>query len=85
MNQPKDSHINFNINDLTISEIVTVEDLTGLPFDALTDPDKPKGRMLQALAFISKRRENPDYTFEMAGELSISMESEELDFTDDDE
>jgi|TARA_R110000824_G_scaffold159009_1_gene333176 hypothetical protein len=85
MNQPKDSHINFNINDLTISEIVTVEDLTGLPFDALTDPDKPKGRMLQALAFISKRRENPDYTFEMAGELSISMESEELDFTDESE
>ena len=85
MNQPKDSHINFNINDLTISEIVTVEDLTGLPFDALTDPDKPKGRMLQALAFISKKRENPEFTFEMAGELSISMESEELDFTDDDE
>ena len=65
--------------------MVTVEDLTGLPFDALTDPDKPKGRMLQALAFISKRRENPDYTFEMAGELSISMESEELDFTDESE
>ena len=85
MNQPKDSHINFNINDLTISEIVTVEDLTGLPFDALSDPDKPKGKMLQALAFISKKRENPEFTFEMAGELSISMESEELDFTDDDE
>ena len=85
MNQPKDSHINFNINDLTISEIVTVEELTGLPFDALSDPDKPKGKMLQALAFISKKRENPEFTFEMAGELSISMESEELDFTDDDE
>ena len=85
MNQPKDSHINFNINDLTIAEIVTVEELTGLPFDALSDPDKPKGKMLQALAFISKKRENPEFTFEMAGELSISMESEELDFTDDDE
>ena len=84
MNQPREK-ITFNINDLTIAEIVTVEELTGLPFDALTDPDKPKGRMLQALAFISKRRENPDYTFEMAGELSISMESEELDFTDESE
>ena len=41
--------------------------------------------MLQALAYISKKRENPEFTFEMAGELSISMESEELDFTDDDE
>jgi len=84
MTAPKEK-ITFNINDLTIAEIVTVEELTGLPFDALTDPDKPKGKMLQALAFISKRRENPEYTFEMAGELSISLESEELDFTDDDE
>lgn len=77
--------LTFNINDLTIAEIVTVEELTGLPFDALSDPDKPKGKMLQALAYISKKRENPEFTFEMAGELSISMESEELDFTDDDE
>tara|TARA_R110002074_G_C12334639_1_gene648203 strand:- start:17 stop:271 length:255 start_codon:yes stop_codon:yes gene_type:complete len=84
MNQPREK-LTFNINDLTIAEIVTVEELTGLPFDALSDPDKPKGKMLQALAFISKKRENPEFTFEMAGELSISMESEELDFTDDDE
>ena len=38
--------LTFNINDLTIAEIVTVEELTGLPFDALSDPDKPKGKML---------------------------------------
>ena len=84
MNQPREK-LTFNINDLTIAEIVTVEELTGLPFDALSDPDKPKGKMLQALAFISKKRENPEFTFEMAGELSISMESEELDFTDESE
>lgn len=83
MTEPE--RLTFNINDLTIAEIVTVEELTGLPFDALSDPDKPKGKMLQALAYISKKRENPEFTFEMAGELSISMESEELDFTDDDE
>ena len=84
MNQPKET-INFNINDLTIAEIVTVEELTGLPFDSMTDPDKPKGKMLQALAYISKRRENPEFTFEMAGELTINVESDELDFTEDDE
>ena len=83
-NQPKET-INFDINDLTIGEIVTVEELTGLPFDAMTDPDKPKGKMLQALAYISKIREDPNFTFEMAGELTINVESDELDFTEDGE
>ena len=84
MTNPKET-INFNINDLTIAEIVEIEDLTGLPFDAVTDPSKPKGRMLQALAYISKKRENPEFTFEQAGALSLNMESDEVDFTEDEE
>ena len=78
-------HFNIDINDLTIGEVVEIEDLTGLPLDALGQADKPKGRMLQALAFISKRRENPDFTWEMAGELKISTDSTPADPTDGDE
>ena len=79
------SSINFNLNDLTIGEIVTIEELTGLPFDAMTDPDKPKGKLLQAIAYISKRRENPEFTFEMAGDLKLNLASDEADFTHGDE
>ena len=79
------SSINFNLNDLTIGEIVTIEELTGLPFDAMTDPDKPKGKLLQAIAYISKRRENPEFTFEMAGDLKLNLASDEADFTQGDE
>ena len=79
------SSINFNLNDLTIGEIVTIEALTGLPFDAMTDPDKPKGKLLQAIAYISKRRENPEFTFEMAGDLKLNLASDEADFTHGDE
>ncbi len=46
-------HFNIDINDLTIAEVVEIEDRTGLPLDALGQADKPKGRMLQALAYIS--------------------------------
>ena len=78
-------HFNIDINDLTIAEVVEIEDRTGLPLDALGDADKPKGRMLQALAYIVKKRENPDFTWEMAGELKITTTSEPVPLEDGDE
>ena len=78
-------HFNIDINDLTIAEVVEIEDRTGLPLDALGQADKPKGRMLQAFAYISKRRDNPDYTWEMAGALKISTDSTPVDPSDGDE
>ena len=81
----QESTLDFNLNDLTIGEIVTIEELTGLPFAAMTDPDKPKGKLLQAIAYISKRRDNPEFTFEMAGDLKLNLASDEADFTQGDE
>ena len=75
----------IDINDLTIAEVVLIEEMTGLPLDALGQPDVPKGKMMQALAFISKKREDPDFTWEQAGELRISAVSEKVDPTDGDE
>ena len=76
---------NVDISDLTIAEVVEIEDRTGLPLDALGDADKPKGRMLQALAYIVKKRENPDFTWEQAGELKINTTSEPVPLEDGDE
>ena len=78
-------HFNIDINELTIGEIVEIEERTGLPLDALGQADKPKGKMLQALAYISKRRDNPDFTWEMAGALKISTASDPVDPSDGDE
>ena len=75
-------HFNIDINDLTIGEIVEIEERTGLPLDALGQADKPKGRMLQALAYISKRRDDPEFTWEMAGELKLSTDSTPVDPSD---
>ena len=78
-------HFNIDISDLTIAEVVEIEERTGLPLDALGQADKPKGKMLQALAYISKRRDNPDFTWEMAGALKISTASDPVDPSDGDE
>ena len=80
-----DDIFNIDINDLTIAEVVEIEERTGLPLDALGQVDKPKGKMLQALAYIVKRREDPDFTWEMAGALKISATTDKVDPTDGDE
>ena len=72
-------HFNIDINDLTIAEVVEIEERTGLPLDALGQPDVPKVKMMQALAFISKKREDPDFTWEQAGDLKINAVSEKID------
>ena len=80
-----DDTLNFDINDLTIAEIVVIEELTGLPFDAMGDSEKPKGKMLQALAYITKRRADSSFTYEQAGALKINLDSGDADPTDGDE
>ena len=82
MTDTPDDVLNIDINDLTIAEVVEIEALTGQPLDALGQPDKPKGLMLQALAYISKRRDNPDFTFEDAGALKITTTSSKPDPTE---
>ena len=85
MTDTPDDVLNIDINDLTIAEVVEIEALTSQPLDALGQPDKPKGLMLQALAYITKKRDNPEFTFEDAGALKISTTSSKPDPTDGDE
>ena len=85
MTDTPDDVLNIDINDLTIAEVVEIEALTGQPLDALGQPDKPKGLMLQALAYISKRKDDPSFTVEDAGPLKSTTTSSKPDPTDGDE
>jgi hypothetical protein len=77
--------LNLDLNDLTIAEISEIEELSNLPFDAMSDPSRPKGRLLQAMAYVSKKRLDPNFTFEMAGALKLNMTSEDASLIDGDE
>jgi len=87
MTMPEETldELDLDISDLTIGEICEIEDLTGMPLDALGQADKHKGKMLQALAFIVKRREDPDFTFEDAGKIKMTTTSSKPDPTDGDD
>ena len=78
-----ESVFSIDLEDLTIAEVVEIEERTGLPLDALGQADKPKGKMLQALAYIVKRRDNPDFSWEQAGELRVSGAQSKPDPTDE--
>lgn len=57
----------FDFDTLTLGEVATIEDLSGLPISAIADEERPKGKALAALAMIIKRRSGePTFTFNQA-------------------
>ena len=72
----------IDVDKLKIREIEELEEITGLPIDALESDEAPKGKVLRALAYIYKRREDADLTLEMAGELILKPSSDPKESSD---
>jgi len=62
----------MDIKNLTMGEVAKIEELSGLPLASLSDDNKPKGKLMAALAFVIKRREDPKFTLEMANNLTMA-------------
>jgi len=65
--------LSLNIDSLTLDEIEIIEDLIDAPLDSLGKPGAKKARLLKAMAYVIKRRDNPDFTLEDAGRLKIQL------------
>lgn len=63
---------NLDVDRLTLGEIATIESLGEMPIDAIGDDNRPKGKMLAALAMIAKRR-NGFPAFKWGDALGLSM------------
>ena len=63
----------IDLDKLTLNEIEEIEDLTDTPFDELFTAKGKKGRMLKAIGYVVKKREDPDFTYEQAGELPMDF------------
>jgi len=68
---PEKVYLDFD--ELTISEIEEIEELTGASIKLIDEPDRPMGQTLRVLAYISKRRSDPEFTLEMAGDLVLDQ------------
>lgn len=69
-----DDVLSLDISSLTLGEMDVIEEMTGLGFEeaymALSKPG-PKAKILTAMAFVLKRRENPDVTVDDVKGLRI--------------
>lgn len=62
----------IDINALTLGEISKIEELSGSPITLLGEDETPKGAMLAALVFITKRRSGePTYTWNDAQGVTL--------------
>jgi hypothetical protein len=58
---------------MTISEIAAAEALAGVPITYLEDPEKPKGLIFQGIACVVKQRTDPEFTWEQAADVIVSV------------
>lgn len=81
MKDVKDDVLNIDLNHLTVAEIEEIEERTGLPFDQFGESGKPKGKLLRGIAFVLRRREDPSFTWEEAGNLKVVLGAEPVPTT----
>lgn len=67
---------NVDLGELTLGDIEDVEEAAGMSFSAIVDElggeRLPPARVLTALVWVSRRREDPDYSLETARSLRLS-------------
>lgn len=65
--------LSIELDSLTVGEIEEIEEITGCPIDKVFDADRPRGKALRAIGFVVKRRDNPAFTLEDAGNLVVRL------------
>lgn len=66
----------LDLDSLKISEIEAIEEIMGVSIDeipALLGDGKPKAKMLRVIGYIVKKRDDPTFTMEQAGELVVRI------------
>lgn len=59
----------YDPEDLDLDEMEMVEEITGEPF--LVSLTKLNAKFFKALVYTFERRDNPEYTVEMAGKVKV--------------
>lgn len=62
----------FDFESLTLNEVEQIELITGSSIDQLMDAGQPKGKAMKAIIFIMQKRNDPSFTLEQAGAMSMT-------------
>jgi hypothetical protein len=63
----------IDFDTMTLNEIEQIELLTGRSIDSIMDDGAPRGRTFKAIILVFKKRTDPNFTFEQAGEFSMEQ------------
>lgn len=77
--------MSFDINKLTLGEIATVEDLSGAAIGAIGEDTAPKGLALAALAYVARKRNDPEFIWNDALGLTIAEANDILGLSDEED
>lgn len=61
----------INFDTMTLNEIEQIETITGRSIDSIMDDGAPRGRVFKAIIWVFKKRTDPNFTLEQAGEVSM--------------
>jgi hypothetical protein len=62
----------FDFESLTLNEVEQIELITGNSIDQILDAGQAKGKAMKAIIFIMKKRIDPEFTLEQAGNISMT-------------
>ena len=63
--------MDIDFDTMTLNEIEQIELITGRSIDSIMDDGAPRGRVFKAIIFVFKKRTDPNFTLEQAGEMSM--------------
>ena len=63
--------MSFTLEDLTLGDVEEVEKYAGQPLASLADAESNKGRLMTALAWVIKRKEDPKFSIDDAKKMPM--------------
>jgi len=72
------------LESLTLDEVETIENLSGMPIEKLMAKGELKGKPAKAALFVAKRRIDPDFKMEDVGKIKFSEALELFQGVDED-
>jgi hypothetical protein len=73
------------IDRLTVGDVAIVEEHSGMGIAALGDEQAPKGKLMAALAYVIKRKQDKGFTFADALNLTMDEVTEILGLDEDED
>ena len=72
MSEEEPTTLTFDLDKVTLGDIVDIEEVCGRSWDDIVEMDSPPTKVLLAMVWVAKRRDNPKFTLDDARQTPIA-------------